>query len=189
MCLDLLRNPVKAIEDAKKQKNMTKIFSITVLTAIIFAISIGIFMFRTAFSTTPLIIGGSMIVFFLFSLVCILFLGLIVEISVNTLGGKGTYYEGLTSSTYSLFIISVGLLIASIFMLVPYGIVVSVIVFGVLLSLGLSILYRSVKELFKTDMITSFVTISIVTMTFFIALFLISVLTVGDLSKFMPMMV
>jgi hypothetical protein len=185
MCFDVLKNPVKAIENAKKKRTMGKTVGLMIVTAIVFGISVLILLAKTLAFTT--VIGvGAFIGVFLLTLVFTLLFGLIIQIAAVTLGGKGEYYEGLTSITYALWPISIGFLIAVIIALIPYASVISGIILAVLFALGISTLYRSIKELFKIDMITSFVVVSIVILALFVGIY--TIFGLGALDKFMPLM-
>jgi hypothetical protein len=185
MCFDVLKNPVKAIEDAKKTRTMNKTIGLTIATSIVFGLAAVITIAKSA--TFTLTLGAvSFVAVFLLMLVFSLLFGFIIQIVAVTLGGKGEYYEGLTSVTYTLWPISIGFIIAAIIALIPYAIIISAIVFAILFAMGASILYRSIKELFKTDMITSLVAVSIVLLALFVGIFMMTGMTA--MSSFLPMM-
>lgn len=168
MCLDVIKNPVKALERAKKERNMTKAVITTVVASVIFAIGVAL----TSVMTLPIATTtGFAGIFFLFALIAILFSGLITELSANVLGGKGQFFEGLTVTANAGILLSIGFLISSIFSLVPYGIVVSVIAFGVFFALSIATLFRGIKEMFKTDMMTSFLTFIVLMVTLLVAMY------------------
>jgi hypothetical protein len=168
MCLDVIKNPVKALEAAKKERSMTKSVVTALVTSVIFAIGVAL----TSVMTLPIMTTATFAgIFFLFALVAILFSGLIIELSANVLGGKGQFFEGMTVAASSGMLLSIGFLISSIFSLVPYGVVVSVIAFGVFLALSLSTLLRGIKELFKTDMMTSFLVFIVLMVTLLVAMY------------------
>jgi len=185
MCFDLFKNPVKAIDNAKKKKTMGKTIGIMIASAIVFGLSVVILLANMGIMTS--IVGiGAFIGVLLLTIVFALLFGLIIQIAAVTLGGKGTYYEGLTAITYALWPISVGFIIAVIVAMIPYATVISAIIFAVLFAMGLSILYRAIKELFKTDMITAFVAVSIVILALFVGVYM--TLGFGAIGNFMPLM-
>jgi hypothetical protein len=184
MCLDLIRNPVKAIESAKKERSMTKAVSIAILASVVFAIGVTILTITTLPAVAVATFAG---MFFLFALVAILFSGLILQITANTLGGKGEYFEGLATMSHMALLMSIGFIISTIFSLVPFGVVVSVIIFGIFFALSISTLFRAAKELFKMDMITTFVAVIVLLLALVFALYLGGFGAIG-LDKLMPMM-
>jgi len=188
MCFDVLKNPVKAIEAAKKKKSMNKTVGLMIATAIVFGISVVIMLAKTL-ALTAVVGAGAFVGVLLLTLVFALLFGLIIQVTAVTLGGKGGYFEGLTSITYALWPISIGFLIAVIIAWIPFASVISGIIFAVLFAMGVSILYRSVKELFKTDMITTYVAVTVVILAIFAGFWTMFGLgTIGNLSNFMPLL-
>jgi len=174
MVRGFLTNPVQSIKKTKKQKNMGKTITDLALVGVITAIAVLIASIRT-----PLLTGSSLglttlisaISVFLLVLIGGLILGWIVQIITTTLGGKGKYYEGLRAIVNTLIAPSIGALIASIFLYVPaVGTAVIFLVLAVTIALGLATLYRSIKELFSTDIITALVTVSVLSMAVVIAI-------------------
>ena len=173
MCLDVLKNPAAAIAKAKQKKDtnatIIKLFEISA----IFAVAATIITAKAA-ANMSLVIGAllsSFSVFVIFAAV----LGWVVRIAAVNLGGKGEYYEGFTAVTYALAPFAAGLLVISLVTYVPVigGLLSFLVVFPMLAS-ALSILYRAVKDLYRTDMVTSLITVSITTTVLVLALVFLS---------------
>lgn len=156
MCLErineLLTNPVSAISRAKKEKELKTTLLILLFEWFLIGISALILLKRV----------NTAVIGFFFGIVATLFSGFLTQIVFTCLGGKGRYFEGLTSNVYSILPISAASVLSSIFLYLPgIGVLLSFITFAIFTVLGLSILYKSVKELFSTDMVSSLVGINI----------------------------
>lgn len=169
MCIDILRNPVKSLLDAKKKRNMKKTALVLIEESILFALATGILVAKTGFYDVLLIM--SMAAIFFVALVGVLLFGLVIHVISTTLGGKGRYFEGLTAVVYSVVPISVGVFIVSLLALVPLMTLLQVIVLALTFALGFSMFYRAIKELYSTDMITSFVAASVAVMVVLVAVY------------------
>jgi hypothetical protein len=168
MCIAILKNPVAAIVAAKK-KNMNRTWLVTIETAVIFALAaVALLLLNFGFAS-PLSGALSAASVFAFIFVASLLLGFMIKIIVTTLGGRGGYYEGLTCISYTLLPISIALLISSLVSVLPGGILLSAISIAIGFAQGVSMFYRSVKELFATDMITALVAVSILIVVLFAA--------------------
>jgi hypothetical protein len=159
MCFDVLKNPVKAIIDAKKKKNMTKTVIVLIESAVFFALSAGIIVASTGLYDALLL--SSVISMFVIVLVAGLLMGFVFYVAASTLGGKGGYFEGLTATSYALLPISIGVLISSILMVIPFTSGLQVIVLAFTFALGFGIVYRGLKELYSMDMVTTLVVVSV----------------------------
>ncbi|MFH0836563.1 MAG: YIP1 family protein [Candidatus Aenigmatarchaeota archaeon] len=184
-----LRKPAEAILETKKKKNMGKTIGYLVLSAVLLAIAAAIASAKTGLllgmiETGPLVLAVGM---FLLVVVGAFVVGWIVTLIATILGGKGDQYEGLTSVTNALFVPSIGALVAVLVSFVPYvGLPLIFLVLAISISIGLASLYRSVKELFSTDMITAFVVVSVLSLALILALFatMISLSAMVPFSKF-----
>ncbi len=170
MCLDIIRNPSKALADAKKKNSMGKTLTVLLEASILMGLAAGVLAAKAGLFDTTLVLS-SIIAVFLASVIGILLFGLIIYITATTLGGRGKYFEGLTSTAYALLPISAGMFIISLLAWVPFALGLQIIVLAVTLALGISILHRGIKELYKTDMVTSFVTVSIAAFVLLVALY------------------
>ncbi|KHO47655.1 MAG: hypothetical protein QT00_C0002G0315 [archaeon GW2011_AR5] len=156
MCLDILRNPTKAILAAKKP-NPKKAMMALLESSVIFAIAAGILVAKTV----PAFVAGSVITTFFMALMAIVLFSLVVYITTTTLGGRGKYIEGLTATAYSAVPVSAGLLVVALLAWMPFVIGVQIVVLALTLALGISMLHRGIKELYRVDMVTSFISVAI----------------------------
>jgi len=161
----LFKSPDEAISKAKKKKGMGHAFATLALASIIIAISLAItiaqFGASLPFAVTQAI-AVTAVSTFLLTFLGGIFLGLLLMLTVNTLGGKGNWGDGVTTVGYSLVAPSVGILVASLVSIIPLaGILVGFIVLAITFVLGAATFYRSTKELFGVDMLTAFIAISV----------------------------
>jgi len=178
---DILINPELAIKQAKKEKCMTTTF--VVLLFEWFLIALGLFLLLHR-------LNASAMLFFL-GVVGTVFAGFLVQMVFTVLGGKGGYYEGVTSVVYSLLPMSASVVLSSIFITLPvFGVLLSFVVTVLFVLLGMTILYRAVKELFSTDMITAMVGIGIlvggITIALYAAFAMYAITTPNLASYFIP---
>ena len=169
MCLDIIKNPAKSLAEAKKKRDINKTLIILVENAVLFAVAAGLIVARTGLAGGLLLTSVSAA--FLFVLIGALLFGLVVQISATTLGGKGQYFEGLTSVVYSLTPISAGIFVVALLSLIPFTAGIQIIVMALSFALGFSLIYRGIKELYKTDMITAFVVVSVTILVIFAAIY------------------
>jgi hypothetical protein len=169
MCIGILKDSAKSINEAKKKRNVNKTLMVLTESAIIFGISAAIVLFGTGVAAAQLLLPA----FSMFALIIVfgLLTGIVIHVATTVLGGRGKYFEGLTAVAYSLVPASIGVLISSVLLFVPYSIGVQVIVFAVAFAMTLGILYRSIKELYGTDMIVSFVSVSVVMLSLILAIY------------------
>lgn len=176
MCLDILKSPVSAIEKSRK-KSMGYAIKVMLMASLVFAASAGVFALKLLSAANIIIIlFTSVFAVFVFAVVSITLIALAVEMAASILGGKGGYYEGLASVSLSSFIFSIGTLIASLLLLVPFGMVVALVILVPTFAVSIAVLYRAIKELFRTDMITSFVTVSVTMLAVIVSLYLVLLL-------------
>jgi len=168
-----LSRPAEAILESKKKRSTSKTISYLLLSSVLIAIAAAIATAKSSLllgvaSTAPIIIAVGV---FLLVLIGALVIGWLVQLVATILGGKGKYYEGLTSVTNALIVPSVGAVAAAVLSYIPFiGIPLVFLVLAISLSMGLATLYRSVKELFSSDMITAFVVVSVLSLALIIAL-------------------
>jgi hypothetical protein len=167
--------PAEAIAAAKKKPTYGDALGTLIVDGIIIAVTVAIFVTQlggmaglgTMFSQG---LGMATVGAFVLTFVGGLFFALLTKLVVNTLGGKGDYLHGLTVVAYSLAAPATGLLVTAIFFTVQWiGPLVGFLAIAVALALGFATLYRSIKELFATDMITALVAVGILTLVITIA--------------------
>lgn len=169
MCIDILRNPVKSLAIAKKSKNMNKTLLALVEMSILFALATGILVAKTGLATQLLL--TSTVAVFLVMLVGALLMGLVVHISASTLTSRGKYFDGLTSVVYGMLPISLGFFVTSLLTFIPFSVGLQIIILTITLAVGISTVYRGIKELYSTDMVTSFVVVSVAILVIFVAVY------------------
>ena len=169
MCIDILRNPVKSLAIAKKSKNMNKTMLALVESSVLFALAAGILVARTSLLTELLLM--STVAVFLVMLIGSLLMGLVVHISASTLTSRGKYFDGLTSVVYGMLPISLGFFLTSLVSFIPFSIGLQIIILAITLAVGISTVYRGIKELYSTDMVTSFIVVSVAILVIFVAVY------------------
>jgi hypothetical protein len=166
--MEILTSPASAIARAKKEKNLGRSIGILVGSAVLLAIAAAIGVGAQPIANLPGVGTGSAIGAFVVVLVGGLFLGWIVKVAMTTLGGRGEYFEGVTAVAYTSLPISVGIVIAAIISAVATGsaaiagAIINFVVLAFFGVLGLAIMYRSVRELFRTDMITALIGVAVI---------------------------
>ena len=169
MCLDILRNPVKSLLIAKSKRNMNRTLKVLIETCVVFALAAGVIVAKTGI--VDILLAGSIVTVFLMTLVGFLLFGLIVHVTSSTLGGKGKYYEGLTTVAYSMLPMSAGFLVIALLSWAPLTIGIQIIVLALALAVGISLLHRGVKELYRTDMVTASMAVLISVLAILLAIY------------------
>lgn len=165
----LFANPGGALMEAKRRPTYSDAMGTLALAAVLAALAGGIAVAQLGGMMSGLTLMAAAGIFVLV-LLGGLFVGLIIKLITVTLGGKGDYLHGLTAAAYTALAPSAGMLVAAIFMRIPIaGTVVSFVALALALARGVSTLYRSLKELFGTDMVTAFVAVSILAMVLAVA--------------------
>ncbi|MEM7825898.1 MAG: YIP1 family protein [Candidatus Aenigmatarchaeota archaeon] len=198
--MKLLTSPVEALKEAKTKKSFGKTIGILVISAILFGLSVAIF--PLGFSTTPVravptFSTMTFAVIFVGTLILCLFYGYLAKLVMNILGGKGKYFEGLTTITYSIFPFSVGLFILALLnyaflqvQQIAQYYLVTIFIQGFILSvftaLGLAVFYKGLNELFQVDMIAALVGAGILFSTLWIAFYAIVFSLMGAFIPIVP---
>ncbi|MFH0869023.1 MAG: YIP1 family protein [archaeon] len=166
----LLTAPADAIAAARKKSTYGDALATLIFDGIVLAIATAVFL-TVLGSITGLGamfgqgLGIVAVVVFVAVFLGGLFLALLTKLVVRALGGKGDFLHGLTISSYTMAAPSVGLLVTAIFFAVPYiGPIIGFIAMALGFALGISTLYRAIKELFVTDMITALVAVGVLTL-------------------------
>lgn len=174
---EILTEPVSAITKAKREKDISKTLQILIIEWIFIALAIALIpTVPLAFKTTAIVLVA------LIGIVSTLFMGFLTQLVFNILGGEGKYFEGLTSAVYAKFPISVGLIASSIVFLMPVvGAPIAVVISIIFTVLGIVIFYRAVKELFSTDIITTWIGVGILVTGLILGFYLALIPFVGTL--------
>lgn len=159
MCLKTLRtilnSPLNAVKYAKRRKNMSEVLQILLLTWTIvgislFAVSVRIFDLLVSFAVGVI---GFVAGFFLS-----MFFGYLITRVMNILGGRGKFIDGLITISYSLFPISIGVVITSLLALIHPALgILGFVAIAIQTSLSISLYFRLIKELFRVNIITTLV--------------------------------
>jgi len=180
---ELLKTPLTAIKNAKKEKDIGTTINVLIISWILCGVSFFIVGIREGISL--LNITGFSISVFLLGILCTMLFGYFTYLIMNVLGGKGRYFAGLTSLTYSCFPLSFGSIVtAFLFLLHPVlGIILGFIIVGAYAALSLSVLYKSVKELFAVDLITSWIGLGLLVLAITITIYAVVLFYPGVLAQ------
>lgn len=174
MCLSLLYNPNRAIDEAYHNKDYGRTFLVLFFISLFYAGSITILahLLRGFFPAKILIPLWQIYLIIFFGAIIIIYLKCIIlsffsNIPMKTLAGRGTYYGALTSIVYANFAPSIGfLLFTTLFWIsniisqtkIEYANIInnvlSIIAFIIILItilLGFATYYKSMKELYETN--------------------------------------
>ncbi len=161
MCIEIFRNPGKAFGEAAKRRKMSRTALVLLESALMTAVAMAIITSRVALAP------------WVFALVIAIGIigGYVIKIVSTTLGARGGFFEGMTAISYAFAPLSAALLLIAVLALLPvFGVLIGIVASVILFAFGLSVLYRGVKEMFRTDMITALVAVSILALAFVIAL-------------------
>ncbi|MBI4895393.1 MAG: YIP1 family protein [Candidatus Aenigmarchaeota archaeon] len=162
-----ISKPAEAILESKKKKDIKSSLVYLLLSSVLMALAGSIATAKISIQTSMIVGVGMFLMIFIGSLI----IGWLIQLIATTLGGKGGYKEGLTAITNALVVPSIGAVAVAIFSYVPFlGIPLIFLTLAVSLSIGIAVFYRSIKELFSTDMITAFIVVSILAIALIIAL-------------------
>jgi hypothetical protein len=191
MCREFFTNPSLVIAKAKKQKDINHTLKILMIEWLFFGVGFFIVSSILFRATSWLLVGISVFLsVFISGVIATIFIGWIIELIITTLGGKGKYFEGLTACVFGLFPISIGLLISSIVSFIPMiGFLISLILITLSSAVGISMFYRGLKEMFGTDMITTWIGVGILIVSTFLAFYLslaLMMFTVSGYTGFIP---
>ncbi|MCD6478866.1 MAG: YIP1 family protein [Candidatus Diapherotrites archaeon] len=187
---DMLFDIDTALQKAKQEHSLGKTIGIALIASVLIGIASGLLVSQfpsrvSAMATslsalTTLGTGFLAVVVFILVFLLILLMGLVTELVANALGGKGTYFSGLTAVSYSSFVSAIGCFLGALLNFVPViGLVIGVVVALIFFPLSMAVLYRSIKELFETDMITAFITVACVTTGFLAAIYFTTFMAMG----------
>ena len=182
---ELLKTPLTAIKKANKKKDIGETINILLVSWILCGISFFIIGIREGISLIT--ISGFSISVFLLGILGTMLVAYFIYLIMNVLGGRGRYFAGLTSLTYSCFPLSFGAIItAFLYLLHPaLGVILGFIIMGAFAALGLSLLFKTIKELFAVDIITSWIGISLLILAIVITIYAVILFYPGVLTEFL----
>jgi len=159
--------PGEMISKAAKKRDIVNSVLVLLVASILFAVGSALSMTQAQalLSAVPFDAGTIAVSVFFIVLIGGLFFGWVVALTVKALAGKGGFFEGLTSVAYSMLYLSKGMFLAAIFTLIPNAAVTAVLSFAAIIIfgvLGYATLFRGIKELFGTDLLTAFIAVSVI---------------------------
>jgi hypothetical protein len=164
---DLIVDPLVAIKEAKRKKDLNKIFYVLIINSILFALGFAILIYPL----TPNALAFSLLILIL-NIFSVILLGFFVQLVFSVLGGRGKFYEGFVPVTYAEFPPSFGFFVSSIFFSIPaIGLLITLFLMLVFSLIGFSVFYRAVKEFFGVDLITVWIGISIIMLALIVAIY------------------
>lgn len=182
MFKEFFTTPQIAIAKAKKKKDINYTLKILLIEWVLF--SVGMFIISSVLLN---VVSGAMlgISVFIIGAFTTLFIGWLIKVVMVTLGGKGKYFEGLTTCTLGMFPISIGFLVSVIISYIPLvGFILAFIALACFSALGIAMFYRGLKEMFGTDLITAWIGIAILVTSISLALYLSLLLCLSIMPEF-----
>jgi hypothetical protein len=181
---ELLLNPVEAIKKAKTKKEINKISSLFIVEWLLIGIA-NVIIYANLGKLTMIGIGLAV---FLIGIPLALFLAFLLSVIIKILGGRGNFYSALTAIVYGMFAISIGFLVSSPFFYVPkIGFIFSLFILVISVALSLATFYRSIKELFNVDIITTWIGLGLTVAAITFGVYLTFILLFGGTQGFLQM--
>lgn len=188
--MNFLLNPVETILKAKEEKDMVRSILILLVASVLLGLAAAIAILAVPLGDLDIPTGGFMaigagimaVVVFILVFIAGLFSGLVLRLVFTILGGEGTYFEGLTVVAYSLLPLSIGMIVTSLAIHVPFvGGIIAFVFFAIFSAVAYATMYRAAKELFETDMITAFVGISVIAAVMILSLYVLILSTIASI--------
>ena len=184
--------PQEAIEEVKKERNLSTPIIYLLIAGILTAISLAILSYNvggTISSETKLAQmlsnpGIAAVAGFLLVFVGGLLGGLYYMLVMGALRTESDYFAGVATIAHTAMPASLGLLILSILSLIPkVGAIVGAIIGLIFFALSAGTLYNATREFFDTDMITAFVGVSAFVLSMSVIICAIATSLIPSLSK------
>jgi len=196
--MKILLAPDKAILEAKKKRDLTKSLIILLISSLLFLATVVVYYWSTDKLENLLKPEFPVGVYaFIIPFVGSLFLGFVLVIAVNTLGGNGVYFDGLTTLSYSLLPLSIGIFLSITINSLLGALKITDLNINMIIGLisfaigtffsaeSVAIIYRAIKEFFETDMITAFIGATVlsaaIVIPLYVMIYLPIILTLIDL--------
>jgi predicted Abi (CAAX) family protease len=172
-------NPAGLLSKAKKKHDMLSSVLVLFSASIIFGVASALGLSKSTLLPSALSSGVATVAVSVFGMVFAggLLLGWVLEMVATIIGAKGDFFAGLTSVAYSMLYLSIGFVLSSVFGLLSNPLVtmlasfVAVMLFG---AIGFATMFRAVKEFFDTDVLTTFIIITIVGSVVFMSLYVLA---------------
>ncbi len=162
--LRLLWSPSDAILDVKQKKHKGMVFLTLFVNALFFGLSAALFAWLKMPLQTALLAGAGV---FVGMIVLTFYCGLITKLIMKGLTDSGDYFSGLASMVYPYFPLSVGSLLASVCLVWSIALNaqpttlallgLAALLLPILVGLSCSALFKCLKELFNTNMMTALI--------------------------------
>lgn len=195
--MKILYAPDEAILDAKKERKLSKSIIILLISSVLLLATLVVFYQSTKAPLGDLVKLEFPIAIYAFIVPFLgsLFLGFILVVVLNTLGGNGNYFDGLTTVSYSLLPFSIGIFLSVTINVLPAILNITITDMNIILIKGLvvfsigifftaesvAITYRAIKELFEADMVTAFVGVAVLSVAIMIPLYIVVYSTIFQL--------
>lgn len=165
----LLLDPVVAINSAKRMRDYHELLLLLVIEWAL--VGIGLAVTLRTFGTSAALGIGAMAA--LLGIALTIFGGFLIQLVFHILGGRGTYWTGLTSAVYAKFPLAFGVFLGAILFSIPvFGLLVGVLLITLTSLMSISIFYRTLKELFQVDIVTTWVGIGILVAGIIVSLYI-----------------
>ncbi len=159
MC-EILWNPIRNKKDVRIERSAT----LLVIEALLVAIAVAVMLVNPMLAkVVPSIAAASLIVgAFVLVLFCGVYTAYVLDLILRVLVNKARYTEAFAVITNSFLALSIGILVASVLSYIPFaGPALAYIVIVPLAALSYALMFKLIKTLFGTDMITAFVAVTV----------------------------
>jgi len=152
---EILFSPMTIINKAKKRRDINE--TLEVLVAVWLLFSFSNFFLTVSFGFAPLIQYIITLMIFFIGVLFTIFFSYLLEIILRNFGGRGAYFESLTSFSYGLLPLSLGVFITSLLGSTHYvlGGSLGFLIIALTASIGFSTFFRSLKDMFAVDLTTA----------------------------------
>lgn len=183
MCLKtltlILKKPVEAVYNAKRKKIISETLWVLLLSWVMIGVGLLTVSLRLL---DPLISFAIGIIVLVAGLFFSMFTGYLITKVMVIIGGKGNFFDGLTTVSYTIFPISIAILITSLLALVHPALgVIGFVPIAIQTALGLSLYFRCVKVLYNVDTVTTLVGFFIIVYVLMVSVYLTVSLTSTDI--------
>jgi len=188
--MKILYAPDQAILDAKKDRSLVKSIGILLISTLLFIATIIVSSYFMKIPLDKIVYFEFMgvktsIILWVFLIVFLggMFFGFILTVVMNTLGGNGSFFDGLTAISYFLLPLSIGIFISFTINFAPLQIkdinlmlLKSLIIFAIgifFTAESVAVMYRAIKELFEIDMVGAWVGVIVISVAITIPVYIL----------------
>ncbi|MBN2203213.1 MAG: hypothetical protein JW700_03455 [Candidatus Aenigmarchaeota archaeon] len=146
----IMTNPVEAVKDAKKKKDVSGTVLILMLSWLLIGLSLSLVSLNTYNLIVSISVGITIVI--IGSLLSV-FVGYLLTKIMNILGGSGKFIDGVIVISYSIFPITPAFLVTALLSMIDPAVgFIGFILMAVQIAQGFSIYFRATGDLFKTNM-------------------------------------